>query len=510
MSYDYLLHHLFLSSCEKCSEKAVIADDKETLTYKDLNYRAAGLAGLLSEYGINRGDRVAFFLDHDINQAISILAISSIGAVFVPVNSLLYPQQIKHIVNDAGARILITTYERFEKIKEIVNEYVSIEKILFTDEFVTDSHELGRSCGAIENDLAAILYTSGSTGAPKGVMISHKNLVSGCWIISDYLRLNSNDSLLGVLPLSFDYGLNQLITMFGQGGTYRFFSFKYPNDIVDALENYKITGFAGIPPIWALLVRSSLTEKTPSALRYITNSGGAVPTAVLNKLRKALPNTQIYLMYGLTEAFRSTYLPPAELDRHPTSMGKAIPNTEILVYKDGRPCKANEPGELIHRGPTVSLGYWKRPEETEKRFKKWPMNGSEGLEEYVVFSGDLVQTDEDGYLYFIGRNDAMIKCSGNRISPSEVEEVVFQMGIIKQAAAIGVPDIVSGQVIKVYVILTDGMNLTQDELTEKLIDFCTERMPNYMVPRYVEILDKMPLTVSGKTDYPDLKSRNPS
>lgn len=508
MGKDYLLHHQLIRTCEDLPDKTAVACGDKSLTFKQLSQHSAWLAKKILELGIQKGDRVAFFLDHDINQAISIYAISTAGGVFVPVNALLFPNQVLHIVKDSGARILITTKQRHENIQEVLSKCPDLEYVIFAEDFEQDDG-LWRNSGAIEGDLCCLLYTSGSSGRPKGVMISHKNLLAGCWIISEYLNLTGSDSLLGLLPLSFDYGLNQLVTMIALGGTYRFLTFRFPNEIVDALVEHEITGLAGIPPIWAVLVRSSLQRTKLPHLRYITNSGGAVPTAVLEKLKKFMPTTEIVLMYGLTEAFRSTYLPPRELDNRPTSMGKAIPNTEIFVVsKEGKVCGPNETGELVHRGPTVSLGYWNRPEETAKRFRPYPWDPEpEMVMEWSVFSGDLVYKDEEGFLYFVGRDDAMIKCSGNRISPTEIEEIIFQTGLVKQAAAIGVSDSVAGQAVKIFIVPLDGDEHSPEELEKKIIDHCVSVMPNYMVPRFVEVMEDIPKTATGKYDYPALKKK---
>ncbi len=509
MEMHYLLHHVFTNSSERVPGKHAVIDSQRQLTYSQLNKLAGVMAQKLKEAGIERGDRVAFFLDHDCNQAISILAISSLGAVFIPINRLLHPEQVKHIVFDAGVKVLITTGERVAQIAEAMEACHDLKEILLVEELEGRS-SLERVSPAIENDLAAILYTSGSSGRPKGVMLSHKNLLSGCWIVSEYLKLHSQDRLLGVLPLSFDYGLNQLLTMLALGGTYVFSTFRYPNDIVSDLVRYKITGLAGIPPIWALLVRSLLGDTDLPHLRYVTNSGGAVATSILDSLRKAVPETDVYLMYGLTEAFRSTYLHPHELDTRPTSMGKAIPNTEIMVVsKEGNICGPNEVGQLVHRGPTVSMGYWNRPEETEKRFKHFPWDGKDDHLKFerVVFSGDLVRLDEEGFLYFIGRDDGMIKCSGNRLSPTEIEEVVYKTHLVAEVAAVGVPDSVAGQVVKIFAVPADNDPLRFDEMTNEIMRFCSRNSPGYMVPRYVEFVDELPKTATGKIDYSELRAR---
>ena len=271
----------------------------------------------------------------------------------------------------------------------------------------------------ISKDLAAILYTSGSTGKPKGVMLSHANIMAGSTIVSTYLEISESERILAVLPFSFDAGMNQLMTAFQQGATIVLIKFVFAKEIIDALLAEHISALAGVPTVWSLLANGGILKHKFPDLRYITNTGGAMPQAVLKVLREALPSTKIFLMYGLTEAFRSTYLPPEELDRRPTSMGKAIPDTEILVLNEhGERCQPGEVGELVHRGPTVSMGYWGNLEATDRVLKPNPLLAPElGDCEKVCYSGDLVKTDDDGFLYYVGRRDTMIKSSGYRISP---------------------------------------------------------------------------------------------
>jgi acyl-CoA synthetase (AMP-forming)/AMP-acid ligase II len=336
-------------------------------------------------------------------------------------------------------------------------------------------------------------------------MLSHEQVMAGSSIVSEYLGLTSSDRIIGVLPLSFDAGLNQLMTAVQQGATYVPMTFTFAREIVKTLALEKITGMAGVPTLWSLMIQpsSALSKQSLPHLRYITNTGGRMPQTVLNSLQEALGQTQIFLMYGLTEAFRSTYLPPEELGRRPDSMGKAIPNTEILVVNEqGQACKPGEVGELVHRGPTVSMGYWGQPELTAKVLRPHPFIPAElGEGERVCYSGDLVKMDEDGFLYFVGRRDNMIKSSGFRISPTEVEEVLFQSGMLREAAVIGIPDGTLGHVIKAYVTPRDGGVV----IPEVLISFCAERMPRYMVPKLVEVVDSLPKTSSGKVDYPALR-----
>jgi acyl-CoA synthetase (AMP-forming)/AMP-acid ligase II len=355
-----------------------------------------------------------------------------------------------------------------------------------------------------EKDLAAILYTSGSTGRPKGVMLSHANIRAGASIVSDYLKITHADRLMAVLPFSFDAGLNQLTTAVQQGGTVVLVSFVLAKQVVRALIDQRITGLAGVPTFWNLLAQStSFQQASFPNLRYITNTGGALPQATLAQLRRVLADKDIYLMYGLTEAFRSTYLPPEQLERRPTSIGKAIPDTEILlVHASGRQCEPGETGELVHHGPTVSLGYWGQPELTATVLRPHPFP-PEGLTSppVVCYSGDLVRADDDGYLYFVGRRDNQIKSAGFRVSPSEIEEVLHATGLVTQAAVIGVPDVLLGQRIEAIVVPRQS-SVTAEQLRER----CAAELPAYMVPKRLELRDALPMTATGKIDYAALRA----
>jgi acyl-CoA ligase (AMP-forming) (exosortase A-associated) len=519
---DFLIWHLLRDSVRRTPEKEALVHGEQRLTYRDVGARTAGLATSLRTFGVKRGERVGIYLEASVPQVISIFGVSQSEAVYVPINALLHPEQVMHIARDCGMKALITTPAKVQALLEVLPQIPSLEFLIVAGTGVLPDlrlpvYQFDDSCAApspavwkessIEKDLAAILYTSGSTGKPKGVMLSHANVVAGSRIVSTYLGITETERILAVLPFSFDAGMNQLMTAFEKGGTLVLINFMFAREIVQVLLKERITGLAGVPTLWSLITQpnSTLSKQPMTNLRYITNTGGAMPQAVLKVLRELLPTTKIFLMYGLTEAFRSTYLPPEELDRRPTSMGKAIPDTEILVLNDkGEICKPGEPGELVHRGPTVSLGYWNRPEDTARALRPNPLLRTElGDCERVCYSGDLVKTDEDGFLYFIGRRDTMIKSSGFRISPTEVEEVLFQTGKLRGAAVIGIPDDVLGQVVKAFVIACDGDSLD----TEALLAACAEKMPRYMVPKFIEVLAEMPKTSSGKVDYPALRRR---
>lgn len=502
-------------------QKEALIHRDQRLTYEEVGTRVAGLADGLRQAGLQRGDRVGIYLDPSVPQVVSIFGISQAGGVFVPINSLLFPDQVTHIARDCCMKGLITTTAKLSLLAGVLKEIPSLEFLVivgnelpeaslsvftFEDLCLRRPQQNWRD-ECIEKDLAAILYTSGSTGKPKGVMLSHANVMAGSSIVSTYLNITEADRILAVLPFSFDAGLNQLMTAFQQGGSLVLINFVFAKEIVQVLLKERISGLAGVPTLWSLLAQpsSTLLNNEFPYLRYITNTGGAMPQNVLATLRRALPTTKVFLMYGLTEAFRSTYLPPEELDSRPTSMGKAIPDTEILVVNDqGQLCRPGEVGELVHRGPTVSMGYWGQPELTAQVLRPHPFLPPDlGSEEKVCYSGDLVTMDKDGFLYFVGRRDTMIKSSGFRISPTEVEEVCYRSGKIREVAVIGIPDGMLGQAVKAFVVPREGEPVDPDAL----LTFCAEKMPRYMVPKVVEILNELPKTSSRKIDYPALRQR---
>lgn len=517
---DFLIHHMLRSSAQRHPDKEALVDRDERLTFAMIDRQVSALASGLRLAGIRRGDRVGVYLDMSAPQVLAMFAASRAGAAFVPINSLLFPEQVAHIANDCQMKALITSQEKLPALAPVCKELPALQFLVASgagakadggmrtydfSALLATAAPADFSDNCIEKDLAAILYTSGSTGKPKGVMLNHAQVMAGASIVSTYLKISSQDRILTALPFSFDAGLNQLMTAFQQGGTAVLMRFVFAREIVQRLAEEKVTGMGGVPTLWSLMAQPSSTlAKTPLPhLRYITNTGGRMPQAVLASLRPLLPATEIFLMYGLTEAFRSTYLPPAELDRRPTSMGKAIPDTEILVVNEqGQLCKPGEVGELVHRGPTVSMGYWGRPDLTDQVLKPHPLLPKElGDTEKVCYSGDLVKTDEEGFLYFVGRRDNMLKTSGFRISPTEVEEILYQSGKLREAAVIGIPDDTLGHIIKAYVAPKDDQSLSE----EALLAYCAERMPRYMVPKMITVMESLPKTPSGKLDYPALR-----
>ncbi|WP_425618699.1 acyl-CoA ligase (AMP-forming), exosortase A system-associated [Anatilimnocola sp. NA78] len=517
---QFLIHHLLRDSAARRPEQEALVHGKTRLNYAQAQAAAVSLGAILHQAGTKRLDRVGVLLEPSCELALSLFGISQAGGVFVPIHHGLFPEQVEHIVRDCSMTGIVIDVSRWKQLQPILEACDSLQFVILVghDEAHTRLKTFRYSVAdtatatatteqAIDKDLAAILYTSGSTGKPKGVMLSHANVVAGASIVSDYLGITSADRILAVLPFSFDAGLNQLTTAIQQGGTCVMMKFLFAKEIVNMLAKERITGLAGVPPLWSLIAQDSSTLATTALphLRYITNTGGAMPLSTLQRLRAAVPETQVVLMYGLTEAFRSTYLPPAELDRRPTSMGKAIPNTEILVLnEEGRLCAPGEIGELVHRGPTVSLGYWGQPELTDKVLRPNPLLPPEvSNHEKVCYSGDLVKTDEDGFLYFVGRRDNQIKSSGFRISPTEVEEALCRTGQLRDAAVIGLPDEVLGQRIKAFVVPREGVAISQDQLVAHVATL----LPRHMVPKVVEVLGELPKTSSGKINYPALRQR---
>jgi acyl-CoA ligase (AMP-forming) (exosortase A-associated) len=522
MSNSYLLHHLLEHAAAESPSKEAVVDlvgTRRTFDYQAFHSMVSSCAAVLQRRGLARGDRVGIYLPKSAEESAAIFAATMAGGVFVDVNSLLLGHQVAHILADCGVKFLITSAKEWGRIHEDVANVESLDCLLFTDDKDGSTSEpvsavydvmrqqtgMARRAGAIGEDLAGILYTSGSTGKPRGVMLSHRNLLAGARIVSAYLELGPEERILSVLPFSFDYGLNQLLTTVQHSAAIVLLQYRFPAEIVRAVQSERITGLAGVPLMWAGLVHhtSGLSATDLPSLRYVTNSGGAVPTATVRALRKLIPKTKIFLMYGLTEAFRSTYLPPDEIDRRPDSIGKAIPETEILVINsEGQPCRPGELGILVHRGPTVSCGYWGKPELTEQFFRPHPFIPRDQGGDTVCYSGDLVKMDEEGFIYFAARADGQIKSQGYRISPAEVEEVLMATGDLAQAAVIGLPAGDAGEKIHAIVVSANGSALNKEDILHR----CSQRLPFYMLPKSIEVVESLPKTPNGKTDYKSLRA----
>ncbi|WP_051768320.1 acyl-CoA ligase (AMP-forming), exosortase A system-associated [Sphingobium sp. DC-2] len=462
-------------------------------SYAELEEALGRLAGWLAGFGLERGARVASWIAKGPVAALMPLAAPRAGLVHVPINPLLRHGQVAHILADSGARLLIGTAARLDTLTEAE---VPGDCRLLREEDAACAMSGGEGIGPSDagpHDLAAILYTSGSTGKPKGVMLSHANLWLGAVSVAAYLGLTPGDRTLCVLPFSFDYGQNQLLSTWFAGGCVYPLDYLTARDVMKSVERRDITTLAGVPPLWVQLTELNWPPEVAGRLRRITNSGGALTRPLVAKLRSLFPNADLYPMYGLTEAFRSTYLPPALVDSHPDSMGSAIPHAEILVVRaDGSVTADDEPGELVHCGPLVAQGYWRDAARTAERFRPAPPASRYGGT--AVWSGDKVRRDADGLLYFIGRDDAMIKSAGNRISPTEIEEAAAAVPGVSEAVAMGVKDERLGQAVLLLIRSADPQAEAQVEAHLKA------ELPNFMHPRAIVGREDFPRTPNGKID----------
>ena len=513
-----LLHELPILAARRTPDAIALTSGKTSLAYSDLAAGIEAFGGGLCASGLARGERVGTYLDKRPEMVIASFGAAAAGGAFVPLNPLLKPEQVAYILCDCNVRVLVTSAERYPLIRDALAECNDLRQVVLVGDAIdapAGSHyritpwaaliaATAASCHrVIDTDLVAILYTSGSTGKPKGVMLSHRNMVAGAKSVASYLENSADDVLLAALPLSFDAGFSQLTTAFYAGARVVLLNYLLPKDVLNALVRERITGLTAVPPLYIQLSQLEWPSTITEHLRYFANTGGRMPLETLTKLRSALPKTKPFLMYGLTEAFRATYLPPEEADRRPDSIGKAVPNAEILVLRpDGTPCATNEPGELVQRGTLVGMGYWNDPDKTAERYKPLPVGVAAResgmvIPELAVFSGDNVRSDDEGFLYFIGRRDEMIKTSGYRVSPTEIEEVLYSTGAIAEVAALGAAHPVLGQAIVVVVTAKPGEQLDEPAVMAA----CREHLPIYMLPAKIEIrAGSLPRNPNGKID----------
>lgn len=506
------IHDLVAEAARVHGNAPALTGKDVTVTYSELWRKVASGGAALKDLGVCRGDRVAIYLDKRIETVAALFGTSAGGGVFVPVNPLLRARQVGYILRDCGARVVVTSPERLALLHEELQECKSVEHVVLVGQapFVEPGARYTVSpwpvtaagddiaADAIDADMAAILYTSGSTGQPKGVILSHRNLIAGAESVSHYLGNAPDDVILSALPFSFDAGFSQLTTAFSVGAHVVLLNYALPADVVRLCARHRVTGLTGVPPLWIQIADQDWPAEAARHLRYFANTGGKMPKAALDRLRSLFPGAAPFLMYGLTEAFRSTYLDPAEVDRRPGSIGKAVPNAEILVVRpDGSVCDPGEEGELVHRGALVAMGYWNDPERTAQRFRPAPAR-EPGLctGEIAVWSGDTVVRDEDGFLYFVGRNDEMIKTSGYRVSPTEIEEAAYDTGLVRDAVAFGVQDVKLGQHVMLVVSPASGTTVDADSLLARM----RRALPLYMLPRRVEVRPEIPRSPSGKFD----------
>lgn len=488
------VHDLVSDGAARHPDRPALTYGDTTLSYAELWRQVAAFGAALGRLGLRRGDRVAIALDKRIETVVAMFGAAAAGGVFVPVNPVLKARQVAHILGDCSVRVLVTTPERLEALggRHGVEHVVLVGEQW--DALLADGPAAPADAGVLDADMAAILYTSGSTGRPKGVVLSHRNLLAGAESVATYLANDASDVILAALPLSFDAGLSQVTTALHAGAHVVLVNYLLPRDIVRLCAKHGVTGLTCVPPLWIALADTPWPAQATRSLRYFANTGGRMPRATLDRLRALFPGAQPFLMYGLTEAFRSTYLDPAEIDRRPDSIGKAIPGAEILlVREDGTRCDPGEHGELVHRGALVALGYWNDPQRTAERFKPAPArHDALCTPETAVWSGDVAVADEDGFLYFVGRKDEMIKTSGYRVSPTEIEEAAYDTGLVRDAVALGVEDERLGQVVALVV----SGDVDPDELRAVL----ATQLPGYMVPRVVHVRDELPRSPNAKFD----------
>ncbi len=524
MHDSFLLPDLISRSAAATPQALALSYGAVSLSYAELAEQVSAFASGLIRLSQARGERVAIYLEKRFETVVASFGAPAAGLVFVPINPLLKPEQVAFILQDCNVRVLVTSPERLAGLGEALARCPDLKHVVVTDgqagatpvttkagahwaltgwnDFLSGPARVGHR--VIDTDMLAILYTSGSTGRPKGVVLSHRNMVAGAKSVSSYLENNAQDTLLAALPLSFDAGFSQLTTAFHVGARVVLLNYLMPRDVLKAMEREKVTGLTAVPPLYIQLTQLEWPAAINDNLRYFANTGGRMPGETLGLLRKRAPKAKPFLMYGLTEAFRSTYLPPDEVDRRPDSIGKAIPNAEILVLReDGSPCDADETGELVHRGALVGMGYWNDAEKTAERYKLLAA-GAPGrqaglqLPEYAVFSGDNVRKDAEGFLYFIGRRDEMIKTSGYRVSPLEVEEILYATKRVGECCAFGVDHPSLGHAI--CVIATNIDDTTTSVIQDLMLE-CKTRMPAYMVPHAIEIVPgPLPRNPNGKID----------
>ena len=516
-----LVHNYLSRSAGLFPDKAALICEGDRLTYKSLDSFSDRLAYTFMDMGVKRQDRIVIFLDNSSESVISLYGILKAGCVYITVNGSMKARQLNYILRDSGARIMITHSDKARVVEDAVGNLDTECKVLwigesrgipgklssisyewnsvFSDmnqsEKKPDSlklNETGQNC--IDLDLAALIYTSGSTADPKGVMSSHRNVISAAQSIIQYLENRNDDIIINVLPLSFDYGLYQVIMSVMFGGTVVLEkNFLFLHKILKTIEEERVTGFPIVPTIAAMLLgMKNLKKYDFSSLRYMTNTGAALPVEHIRRIRTLFPHVKFFSMFGLTECKRVSYLPPEELDRRPSSVGKAMPNCEVFILdEDGNEAAPGEVGELVIRGSNVMRGYWNAPELTAKTYRpgRFP-------DEKVLYSGDYFRKDEEGFLYFLGRKDDMIKSKGERVSPKEVENIICEIEGVAEAAVIGVPDEILGKAIKAFVAPVKGSKLTD----KTVLKYCANNLETFKVPKYVILIDSLPRTPNGKID----------
>ncbi len=506
-SQQRLLHQGLIASAEKYPQKTALVIEGTPYSYKQLLDSVLRLARGLQKRGLNRGERVAIYMDNTWPCIISIYAVLMAGGVFFVINPQTKKEKLQFILKDSEASFLLTDGHLSRNFLSIIHELSTIRSIIISgampeltekmesfDRVIANANALDEAPFVNPKDLASLIYTSGSTGFPKGVMQTHQSMVFASWSLIEYLRLRTDDRIMLMLPLAFDYGLYQLLMAVSLGATLiAERSFIYPSLIYQRINEQQATVFPGVPTIYATMIEAhrKTNIQFPSITR-VTNTAAALPVEYLHSLKEIFPNALIFKMYGLTECKRVSYLEPELLDEKPASVGKAIPGTEVFIrLKDGTPAAMGEPGILFVRGPHIMAGYWKRPEQTERMLYPGEIPG-----EKILCTHDWFKMDEEGFLYFVGRSDDIIKTRGEKVSPLEVEQVLHTIEGVKEAVVLGVPDEILGEAIRAYIVQQPRVQLTERKI--KMI--CMQKLENFMVPKAVVFLDKMPKSPNGKID----------
>jgi long-chain acyl-CoA synthetase len=505
---------LLLSAGNYPEKTAILAKGKE-YSYSELKKSAENLASHLVRAGIKKGDRVAIYMNNCWQSVVSIYGTSLAGGAFLVINPQTKASKLQYILNDSGSKILISEEMLKNEFQEALVDANEIQEVLLTGtkELVSDdkkrksadldkvmvNNDRAEMPNTIANDLAALIYTSGSTGFPKGVMMTHQSMVFTSWSLIQYLRLSEEDRLLLLLPLAFDYGLYQLLMAITIGGTLLVEqSFIFPSTIYKNINQYKPTVFPGVPTIYAMMIATNKkTGLSFDCIKKVTNTAAALPAEFIPDLKKLFPNALIFSMYGLTECKRVCYLEPELIDQKMPSVGKAIPGTEVfLLSPEGHPVPPGEPGILHIRGPHVMLGYWNKEELSKEMLKQGRYPG-----ERILCSNDWFKMDEEGFLYFQGRNDDIIKTRGEKVSPIEIENVIYKIKGIKEVAILGIPDEIMGESILAYVTVYESSTLNEKDIQKE----CMNNLESFMVPKQVIFIDEMPKSSNGKIDKKELK-----
>ena len=501
------VEQLLRISASRFPDKTALVAGPTRLTFADLEAASDRVCISLRDHGVSRGDRVIIFMDNSWEAVVSIFAILKAGAIFSPINPSTKADKLSYVLNDCRAKAMITQNRLVSVAAEAASDAPSIafnvivggsqtntipNSVLFDETLANHSVGVMPKEAGIDIDLAMLIYTSGSTGRPKGVMMTHLNIVFATASITSYLENTPDDIIMNVLPLSFDYGLYQILMAVRVGATLVLEkSFAFPQAILDKIAAQSVTGFPIVPTMAAFLLQmKNLKPGDLPSLRYITNTAAALPPAHIQKLQELFPTTKLFSMYGLTECKRTTWLPPDQLRHRPGSVGIAIPGTEAyIVDENGERVLPGVVGELVTRGSHVMKGYWENPEATDKVLRPGPYPW-----EKVLYTGDLFYSDQEGFLYFVGRKDDILKIRGEKVSPKEIENVLYALPGIREAVVVGVPDPLLGTAVKTLLVADPAKNLT----TKDVLHHCARNLENHMIPKYVEFVDQLPKTDTGK------------